>query len=133
MPLVANKPAVSKITNINQAKKSIPKDRFLLGDSQCHFESAVYLTGRLDTKKVKALLVHPMTTIKESRGDSLKVNFEVENNQEDVANEIKFMGFITAGDASLDLNEDDIEQVQEYILTGEIIKAVTVDELIDLF
>ena len=114
-------------------KNSIPQDKFVLGDSECCFEAAKYLTGKLDPPAVKRLFANVKTAIHPSQGKSLKVHFEVENNNKDVKNEIKFVGFITASDASLTLDETDIDRINKYIDDGDIIRATNVDDMVSMF
>jgi hypothetical protein len=47
--------------------------------------------------------------------------------------EVKFCGFVTAGDASIVLDESDVAGILESAQTGEIKKAISASELIDLF
>lgn len=103
-----------------------PRDRFIIGQSECYFESAQYLTGKLDATKVKALFVNPETSIEVTEGKSLKVMFHT-------ANEVKFTGFVTAGDASLELDEEDIATIRAHATSEDITKAIDVDALVDLF
>jgi len=114
--------------------KTTPQlDKFILGDSECNFEVAKYLDGKLDPAAVKRLFANPRMSILASRGKSLKVHFEVENENPDVKNEVKFVGFITAADASLELDETDIERIAEHIGSGDIIRAVKIDNMIAMF
>lgn len=103
-----------------------PRDRFIIGTSECYFEAAQYLTGKMNATKVKSLLNHPNSVIAETGGKSLKLNFTTPSGEN------KFMGFITAGDASLELDAEDIPSVVEHA-QGEITKAIDVDSLVALF
>ena len=103
-----------------------PRDRFIIGTSECYFEAAQYLTGKLDANKVKALFANPVTTVEETEGKSLKVMFHT-------GTEVKFTGFVTAGDASLELDNADVAKIMEHATTEPITKAIAADELVDMF
>ena len=115
-----------KATSITASNKT-PSDRFIIGESGCYFEAAKYLTDKLPPTKVQALFDNPSSAMAVTEGKSLKVMFTTPTG------EIKFMGFVTAGDASLELDEEDIAIVQEHIVSGVIAKAISADELVDLF
>ena len=104
-----------------------PKDRFNIGESQCYFEAANYLTGRMDEGKVVGLLTNDNTSIAETEGEgrSLKVLFAT-------GTEVKFVGFITAGDGSIQLDSDDIPTIMGQV-SGGVTRAITPDQLVDLF
>jgi len=103
-----------------------PRDRFILGTSECYFEAAAYMTGLLDPAKVKALFVNEASSVAETEGKSLKVMFNT-------GNEIKFIGFVTAGDASLELDDEDIATVIQHATTEDITVAIDANKLADLF
>jgi len=118
-----NRTNTSSTTTGNKA--SAPKEKYVLGNSECHYEVASYLVGKLTVKKVVALFNNENMYLAETEGRSLKVMFKAKE-------EIKFLGFITAGDASLDLTEEDIPQILEQAHIS-IVRAISVDELINLF
>jgi hypothetical protein len=64
----------------------------------------------------------------ETEGKSLKVMKETDSGAE-----VKFCGFVTAGDAKLSLDTSDIEEVLEVARNGVIKKAITGDDLIAEF
>jgi len=123
----------NKVKKTNSSAK-ITRTKFIIGGSECVFEPAVSLVG-FTAVKAQNLLSHSNTTIATTEGYSLKVLFEVENNDEDIKNEIKFMGFITAVEAKHELDEDSIAGIKEYIDHPDehIIKAITAAELVDMF
>ncbi len=122
MGMLTNKP---NNTNPTQAAKA-PRDRFIIGSSECYFEAAQYMTGHIDVAKAKALFNNERTSLKETEGKSLKVLFRTEN-------EMKFIGFVTAGDASLTLDNEDIATVMKHATTEDITKAITAEELASMF
>lgn len=109
-------------------KSKAPKLRFTLGESERYFEPAQYLSSSkgLNPAKVKSLFNNDKMSLEETGGKSLKVMFKTET-------EVKFCGFVTAGDASLTLDESDVEEVLEAARNGDIKKAINGDELIALF
>lgn len=123
----------NKVKKTNSSFKA-PRTKFIIGGSECVFEPAVSLVG-FTAAKVQNLLSHSMSTIATTEGNSLKVLFEVENNDDNIKNEIKFMGFITAVEAKHELDEDSIAGIKEYIEHPDehIVKAVTAAELVDMF
>lgn len=104
----------------------VPSDRFILGKSECYYEAAQYLTGKLGPADVRKLFNNEAMSLEETEGKSLKVMFRT-------GTEVKFTGFVTAGDASLELDLGDVDVVMQAVADGEIDKAITVDELVDLF
>jgi hypothetical protein len=132
MSLLNNK-VQSKVTNIKDAASKTPSDRFVLGESECYFESAKYFTGKLDVATVKRLFMNPATEIHPTEGKSLKVLFNVPKADPGDPQEIKFIGFVTQSDASLELGEQDIPAVLKAGQEEHIIKAVTADEMVDMF
>ena len=121
MGLLTNKTA----DNLTSTKQ--PRDRFIIGTSGCYFESAAYLTGKMTAVKVKDLLVNPVTQVMGTEGKSLKVMFTTPTG------EVKFTGFITAGDASIELDEEDVPTVMKHVADEEVTKAIAAEELVDLF
>lgn len=119
-----NNRGTTKTSNSNQVR--IPKDRFIIGSSETYFESAQYLTGKLSAEKVKSLFSNEHTTVEETEGKSLKVMFRT-------GTEVKFIGFVTAGDASLELDSDDVAVVMNHATTEDIVKAIDPDSLVAMF
>ena len=126
----------SNNTNTSTGNKaSVPKDKYVLGASECSYELADYIKAGMDRKKlsdkqqldkvIRLFTSNETMYLAETEGRSLKVMLNAKG-------EIKFLGFITAGDASLDLSEQDIPQILEEAQKS-IVKAISVDELIDLF
>ena len=109
-------------------KSKAPKLRFTLGESERYFEPAQYLSSSkgLNPAKVKSLFNNDKMSLEETGGKSLKVMFKTDT-------EVKFCGFVTAGDASLTLDESDVEEVLDAARNGDINKAINGDELIALF
>jgi hypothetical protein len=62
----------------------------------------------------------------ETEGKSLKVMYKTDT-------EVKFCGFVTAGDASLSLDSSDVDEVLEAARTGNVKRAINGDELIAEF
>ena len=109
-------------------KSRAPKLRFTLGESERYFEPAQYLSSSkgLTAEKVKSLFNNENMTLLETEGKSLKVMYKTDT-------EVKFCGFVTAGDAKLSLDTSDIEEVLASARDGKIKKAIDGDELISLF
>lgn len=124
MALEKNNTAGKLTTTSNK----VPRDRFVIGKSESYFESPEYLAGKMTPEIVTSLLHNENTQLMVSKGQSLKVMFAAPTG------ELKFVGFITAGDGSVTMTEEDIPIVQAHIESGEpIIRAITADELIALF
>ena len=115
-------------TNPITVKGSAPKLRFTLGESERYFEPAQYLSSSkgLTPSKVKSLFNNENMSLMETEGKSLKVMYATDT-------EVKFCGFVTAGDASLVLDSSDIPGVLEAGRNGNVKKAISGEELIDLF
>jgi hypothetical protein len=111
-------------------KPKTPKLRFTLGESERYFEPAAYLAASkgLTAEAVKKLFNNPKMSLLETEGKSLKVMKETDSGAE-----VKFCGFVTAGDAKLSLDTSDIEEVLEVARNGVIKKAITGDDLIAEF
>ena len=109
-------------------KSRAPKLRFTLGESERYFEPAQYLSSSkgLTPEKVKSLFGNDNMSLLETEGKSLKVMYKTDT-------EVKFCGFVTAGDAKLSLDTSDIEEVLASARNGKIKKAIDGDELISLF
>ena len=115
-------------TKRTEEKSRAPKLRFTLGDSERYFEPAQYLSSSkgLTPAKVKSLFNNENMSLMETEGKSLKVMYATDT-------EVKFCGFVTAGDASLVLDSSDIEEVLEAGRNGDVKKAINAEQLIDLF
>ena len=115
---------------VDGEKSKAPKVRFTLGESERYFEPAQYITAspKLDVEAVTKLFNNPKMKLLETEGKSLKVMKETASGAE-----LKFCGFVTAGDAKLSLDTSDIEEVLEAARNGGIQKAITADELIAEF
>ena len=121
----------SEVEVTEVAGDEVVKDRFLLGSTGCYFEVAKKYSGNknINPEKVRSLGNNPAMKLADTKGKgrSLKVLFTTE------AGEVRFLGFVTAGDASLEL---DVAEHGEQILEAWqddkelIIKAATNDELI---
>ena len=117
----------SNVTTNSSSKA--PRDRYTIGTTETYYEVAGYLTGmpKLDSAKVTSLFNNPKMHLAETEGKSLKVMFRTPQN------ELKFCGFVTAGDASQELSKEHIDPIMEAAKTEAIVKAVSADELIDMF
>ena len=117
----------NKVKTEDKSNKA-PKLRFTLGESERYFEPAVYLSSSkgLTAEKVKSLFNNENMTLLETEGKSLKVMYKTDT-------EVKFCGFVTAGDAKLSRDTSDIEEVLASARDGKIKKAIDGDELISLF
>ena len=121
---------------VNPDKSNKPKVRFTLGKSEQgtdarYYEPAQYLSD-IKIAKVESLFRNgkgldpdPMT-LEETEGKSLKVMYRTDT-------EVKFCGFVTAGDATIVLDDSDIASILDSARTGEIKKAIDADGLIALF
>ena len=121
MSVNANKVA----QKVHPDKSKTPKVRFTLGNSERYFEPAVYLSD-IKLSKVVSLFANEAMSLEETEGKSLKDMYQTDT-------EVKFCGFVTAGDASIVLDESDVEAILESARNEEIKKAISADELIDLF
>mgnify|MGYP003153813887 FL=1 len=122
MGMPANQQATGKVT---PDKSKTPKLRFTLKDTERYYEPAQYL-GDIKIAKVVALFNNPAMTLEETEGKSLKVMFKTDT-------EVKFCGFVTAGDASIVLDDSDVKGILEAARSGDIKKAIDADGLIALF
>ena len=120
MSLVKTKTVVHQGTANN-----VPKDRYTLGDSEMYFEIPKYLNSveDIDATAVKRLFNNEKMTLEETEGKSLKVMFRT-------GTETKFCGFVTAGDASRELDESDVDNVFDHARKGKIVKAISPSELV---
>lgn len=115
----------NQATKVTKDVSKAPKLRFTLGNSERYYEPAQYLSA-ITVPKVVSLFANEAMSLEETEGKSLKVMYKTES-------EIKFCGFVTAGDASIVLDESDVEGILESARTGEIKKAISASELLDLF
>jgi hypothetical protein len=115
----------NQATKVKPDQSKAPKLRFTLGNSERYYEPAQYLSA-MTVDKVVALFNNPIMSLEETEGKSLKVMYKTDA-------EVKFCGFVTAGDASIVLDESDVAGILESAQTGEIKKAISASELIDLF
>ena len=117
----------NKVKTEDKSNKA-PKLRFTLGESERYFEPAVYLSSSkgLTPEKVKSLFNNENMTLLETEGKSLKVMYKTDT-------EVKFCGFVTAGDASLSLDSSDVDEVLEAARNGNVKRAINGDELIAEF
>ena len=133
MPLLDNKEPVVEHT----PEKKTPKDRFLLGSTGCYFEVAEYLAGNpeINEKSVKALGSNSSMYLAdtEGKGRSLKVMKKTDPKKDgSFDGEIKFQGFVTAGDKKIELwLEEHGDMVLDAWKTETVIRAISADELID--
>ena len=104
---------------VNQDKSKTPKVRFTLGNSERYFEPAVYLSD-IKVSKVVSLFANEAMTLEETEGKSLKVMYKTDT-------EVKFCGFVTAGDAKIVLDESDIEGILNSARTEEIPEMIEAD------
>ena len=115
---------------VDGEKSKTPKIRFTLGESERYFEPAQYIASspKLTVEAVTKLFSNPKMKLLETEGKSLKVMKETDSGAE-----LKFCGFVTAGDAKLALDTSDIEEVLEAARNGSIKRAITADDLIAEF
>ena len=115
---------------VDGEKAKTPKVRFTLGESERYFEPAQYIASspKLTVEAVTKLFSNPKMKLLETEGKSLKVMKETDSGAE-----LKFCGFVTAGDAKLALDTSDIEEVLEAARNGGIKRAITADDLIAEF
>ena len=113
---------------VTEGKVKTPKLRYTLGDSELYFEPAQYLTAitELNSNKIKDLFSDIDMSLEETEGKSLKVMFKTPT-------EVKFCGFVTAGDASITLDASDIDRAMKSAQEGEIKKAISGKELVNLW
>ena len=133
MPLLDNKEPVVEHT----PEKKTPKDRFLLGSTGCYFEVAEYLAGnpKITEKSVKALGNSPAMYLADTEGEgrSLKVMKKTDPKKDkSYDGEIKFNGFVTAGDKKVELwLEEHGDMILDAWKTEAIVRAISADELVD--
>jgi hypothetical protein len=146
MPQV-NEQQVGKVVPINGPAKA-PKARYMLGKSGWYCEVGDYLAELLnrplanDKRTAEERLTSLLTNAKgnssieetDTTGRSLKVMLHVEQKdaQDNVVTEVKFVAFVTHGDAKRSLDASDIPAVAGHAKDG-IIKAISASEVISLF
>ena len=97
-----------------------------------HIRSAVnwphvnLIVGIHDDDTITEYKELPAMTLEETEGKSLKVMFKTDT-------EVKFCGFVTAGDASIVLDDSDVKGILEAARSGDIKRAIDADGLIALF
>ena len=127
MTMYANPQEESAPTVDQTSKPKGPKERFVLGQSSCYFETAQNLVGTIKAVDLDRLFINDNTIIDETeKGRSLKVLFNT-------GSEIRFIGFITAGDASITLDRDDIQRIRDEISKGTIVRAIENKDLVAMF
>ena len=110
--------------------KSDEKIQFVLGESNCRFEVAKYLSKAkgITVDKVISLGNNPKMFMRntEGKGRSLGVYLPVGTG------ELKFQGFVTNMDGKVELDLDEHgEAVLEAWQTGKVYRASTPDEVIE--
>ncbi|MEA2037059.1 MAG: hypothetical protein U9O94_06095 [Nanoarchaeota archaeon] len=121
--------STSTSNNVREADKSkYKRDRFILGNADTIFETAEQFTGKLTAAVVTRMFANADTSIGETTGRSLKVNFTVPG-----TGEIKFMGFITAADGTVELDMEDVPRIKEAIETGTIAMATSIEDVVAMF
>jgi hypothetical protein len=125
----------SNVTNTAETKTKTPRKRFVLGKSECYFECADYMASnpKVNDKWVKKMILNsvtsdPITAICGSEGRSLKVMIRANEGKE-----LKFIGFVTHGDAKHELDEEDVEGIIEAVMQDGVTKAVNAQDIIDMF
>ena len=118
------------VTATNGSKT--PRDRFILGSTECYLELAGYLSGMdvVTVEKVKSLGQNKAMYLADTdkKGRSLKVMLKTPDN------ETKFLGFVTAGDASISLYKDEhAEDILKAWQEEPITRAITAEEVVDLW
>lgn len=124
MSNLVNKTTTSIKSNTNDSNKE--KEAWNIGKSGIKFEPAQYLEGKFTVEKVESMLHNTNVIIAETmgKGRSLKVNILIDDS------EIKFLGFLTDGDASVTLTKEDVAGIVEASAQG-IKKAISTDDLMD--
>ncbi len=120
----------AKVTPIN--KNKLPRDKFVLGDSECNFEVTPAGTGKLTAEQVQSVLVNPNTKINPSNGAGLSVSFiKYHDWKGEQKPEFRHIGFINRADGdNMEMKDlpDVLKAAEDYV-----IKASSFDELIELF
>ena len=130
MTVMFNKEEETKVQPEVKESKKQPKERFTIGSTGCYFEVANYIAGcdKITVERVVSLGKNPNMTLENTEGEgrSLKVMLLAPTG------ETKFNGFITAGDAKIELDVDEHgEAILEAWLTEEVLRAITVSELVE--
>ena len=76
-----------------------------------------YIVKGLTPEKVKSLFNNPAMSLEETEGKSLQVMYKT-----DEVSEWHVIGFVTAGDASIVLDDSDIDEILELARSGKIKK-----------
>lgn len=101
--------ATKEVNKVKEVRDDAPRVRYLLGESneqgnhERYFEPSKSLRSILDATDIAHLFHNPAMRVETTEGKSLKVLLTTPSGQ------VKFMGFISAGDFSLTLDEADIE------------------------
>ena len=133
MPLLDNKEPVVEQT----PEKKQPKQRFVLGSTGCYFEVAEYLqnNAKITEAKVKKLGCNPSMFLKDTEGEGRSLGVYKKTDPKGDGSfdgEIKFNGFVTAGDKKVELwVEEHGDKITEAWKNETIIRAISADELID--
>ena len=123
MALMNNK---MKETTTKSVSKG-PRDRYVLGTSECFYEPADYVKELMSAESVTALFKNDKMRLSDDcEGRSLKVMFNT-------GIETKFVGFVTAGNADLSLDKEDIEPIMEHATSETIVKAISAKALVSMF
>ena len=123
MALMNNK---MKETTTKSVSKG-PRDRYVLGTSECFYEPADYVKELMSVESVTALFKNDKMRLSDDcEGRSLKVMFNT-------GIETKFVGFVTAGNADLSLDKEDIEPIMEHATSETIVKAISAKALVSMF
>lgn len=133
MPLLTNEAPIVEQT----PKSKQPKIRFLIGSTGCYFEVADYIctSDKVTAEKAKSLGSNTSMYLEDTLGEgrSLKVMKKTDPKKDkSFDGEIKFVGFVTAGDKKIELcMEEHGDMILEAWQTEEISHAINVDELVD--
>ena len=139
MGMLSNRQAESNGGTAPTTKTPKPRGkRYTLGNSGAYAEPAAYLQAELDARvqdiadtdapSVEAILVRLLTennaaSIEVCEGKSLKIMLNT-------GAEVKFMGFITAGDGSVSLDDEDTPTIKDAITTHGIVEAISAKALV---
>ena len=132
MALLNNK---MKETTTKSVSKG-PRDRYMIGTSECFYEPADYIKADLEPtkddprsaiEKITSLFANEKMRLSDDcEGRSLKVMVNT-------GIETKFVGFVTAGNGDLSLDKEDIEPIMEHATTENIVKAISASNLVSMF
>lgn len=113
-------------SSADNAGTAVAKVRYVLGESTCVFEPAQHIAQYVDEAAVARLFVNENMSVEATQGRSLKVLLRTNNL-------VKFVGFITASDATISLGIEDAEQIVHDAVANGIIKDLTAEEIVGLF